>query len=418
MGSSASRKNSEVIIVDEQDLDPEKGNTVEELNTDNKDNLNKKSKKETRNQQKKTKIEEVSGMDENGENEPNDADVAVDDTKNKKKETKQNNDSDDDDADPSGSSKKKKKTDEEVVEKWKPKVTESAEYLNSCEDYTTEECFEKMGPLFEACKLRRVRKLLGVYVTDELKLAELFIKVWKSLACENVYDESENKQPSKNLKRFKMIYWNFTDTSAELCHSMHNNHALELLLDELDNPLLAVEELRSDSRRYHVKGTLGILNNSILKCDKCRESYRKANAVERISKYGQSTFLIIKAKVLLLLSYIVDENESEALAATDGSIAFLLNLLREALKSTTTHIARSYGLGVAELLQGLSQLTGLENNKVKIGIQGGIYLMCKILVLGYSEEEQILAAKILWNLAFVEINKDIIKLCEEGTNGK
>ncbi|XP_072030884.1 uncharacterized protein [Amphiura filiformis] len=423
MGSTpSSRTNIDVVEIKQRSTEKESNtvnNNIEKRSYTEKQNTGKESNALKKKPNRRSKTEKEPNMEESAENKEQETDAisvaeASDEAKNEKNGTKQNGDDDDDDDGDGGSPKKSKKTDEEVCEKWKPKVVQVVEYLNGCEDYTTEECFEQMQPLFDACKLRRVRKLLSTYVTDELKFAELFIKVWKSLATENVYDEKENKQPSKNLKRFKMIYWNFTDTSKELCESMNEHNAVVLLLEELDNPFLAVNELRSDSRRYHIKGTLGILMNTIRLCNNCRSSYRKANAVERVSKYGQSTYLIIKAKVLLLLSYVVDEHESEALMATDGSVHFILNLLREALKSTS-HIAKSYGIGVAELLTGVCQLTGLEINKVKIGIQGGISLMFRILDIGYSEEEQILAAKILWNLAFVDINKQIIKLCNSGT---
>ena len=222
------------------------------------------------------------------------------------------------------------------IEEQMDKIAEYVAYLKTVDDYATEECFEKFVTLGKISYDRANRVLLGKYIAQQ-GFGELYVPIQKSLYKHDLFnkesEDTQRKQALINLKKMRVSYWNFTDTSQELCEILGKSGALEVTIKELSNPDLNYDQLKSDARRYVVRGILGVLNNSIRMCGENREIYLKAGAVDILSNHLQCTFLIIRVQCLLILSYIITEEESEKITASDGSIDFMLTLIKEALKT-------------------------------------------------------------------------------------
>ncbi|XP_066300443.1 uncharacterized protein [Branchiostoma lanceolatum] len=277
--------------------------------------------------------------------------------------------------------------------------------LHGMTDFTTSESTESLTFLFDIYKFHKDKtRFIGEELTG-LDLAGLFCKAWKSL---HEVDPLKEEVPKVNLKKLKGCLWNFTDQTPALCEALGKTEAFELLLSDLKNPEFDIDNLKSHDRRYLMKGDLGILHNAIRLWRDNKTVYREANAVELLTKYLRSKYYIIKTKAILTLAYIVNDDENDKLNASADSIKYMLNLLKTALEQPD-HMAKNYNFSASELVSGLNELASNDGNKVKIVEEGGLALLYQLLLDDSSLEENILAAKGLWILAFNKSNKEAIK---------
>ncbi|XP_019630155.1 PREDICTED: uncharacterized protein LOC109474307 [Branchiostoma belcheri] len=277
--------------------------------------------------------------------------------------------------------------------------------LHSMTDFTTSESTEPLTFLFDIYKFHKDKARFIGEELNRLDLAGLFCKAWKSL---HEVDPLREEVSKTNLKKLKGCLWNFTDQTPALCEALGKTEAFELLLSDLKNPELDVDSLKSHDKRYLMKGNLGILLNSVRLCTDNKAVCREANAVELLTKYLSSKYYIIKTKAILTLAYIVNDDENDKLNASVENIRFILKLLRAALEQPD-HRAKTYNFSASELVSGLNELASNDGNKVKIVEEGGLTLLYQLLLDGSSLEENILAAKGLWILAFNKSNKEAIK---------
>ena len=68
------------------------------------------------------------------------------------------------------------------------------------------------------------------------------------------------------------------------------------------------------------QATLGILHNALRRYEQNRQVVRLNDGINSLHKYYSSTFLIVKAKIMILLSYCVNEEENQRL--TTGLFLF------------------------------------------------------------------------------------------------
>ncbi|XP_038078512.1 uncharacterized protein LOC119745902 isoform X2 [Patiria miniata] len=297
------------------------------------------------------------------------------------------------------------------VEEKKESISETVTFLMTTEDYATEESLEKFTTLAKISMDRINRPELGRYIT-ELGFADLYVAIHRNLYSHDLFnvdsEDESRKQAQINLKKMRVAYWNFTDCTAELCTALGNNGALEMTIKELTHPELAHDKLKKETKRNVVQGILGVLLNSIRLGDDNRAVYRKAGAVEILHTLMACTFLIVRVQCLLTLSYIINEEESEKITASDGSIDTLLTWIREGLR-TKNHKTKKFGFSVEELMIGLNNLALNDNNKVNIVQKGGLDPLAKMMSMAFSDQEQELAAGLVWKLAFIPSNRPVIQ---------
>ncbi|XP_070577150.1 uncharacterized protein [Ptychodera flava] len=315
-----------------------------------------------------------------------------------------------------GEPRRKSMTEEEfkaVLEATKEKFQKEMRIMNGCKDYSAETVALSLHRI-SACLYdiheRKRRHCLGDELAS-LGFAELFVKIWTSLHKLDLFAK-ENLQAMKCLKKLKVIAWNYSDLSGVFGKAMGCSGAINLLLTDLVNPKLDVPTLRSNEKRYLIKGTLGILHNCIRMCPENRNLYRSANAVALLNKYQSSSYPNVKCKALLCLSYIIDEQENEQLNAGPGNLQFIIGLLESALQSPS-HISKNYRFSASEIVNGLNHFAIHDTNKVMIVENGALPLYVTMLQSNCTEQEQILTARGIWTLAFPPANKHKIKN-EEG----
>ena len=107
----------------------------------------------------------------------------------------------------------------------------------------------------------------------------------------------------------------------------------------------------------------------------------------------------------MTLAYIVNESESKILAESDVGVATLDQLLQDAVQSSN-HTVIIYNSGqyfsTFELLDCLNHLAINGANNRDIEKQDSIPALVRMLEDDFSEEEQCVAAEMIWNLTFVE----------------
>jgi len=264
------------------------------------------------------------------------------------------------------------------------------------------------------------------YEISNLKNDEYFSKAGVVISqdhflnfCCNVWDDCHSKQQSDDeyflnsttYKMVKTIVWNYSNNCQELCEKFYNQKVYLLkLMSEFTIKELDVQALKNKRERYIVKATLGILHNALRKYEPNKQLVRENNGINNLHKYYSSSFLIIKAKIMILLAYCVNEEENQRLTTDEGVVAFILKLLRSSLDSDN-HVARSYAFSASETVSAIDRLCLNDTNKVSIVEQEGLVLLMKMINESITEEEREVALHCIWTLSFHEKNK--IKIEEE-----
>lgn len=317
--------------------------------------------------------------------------------------------------------KSEKKNGPTTIEEHIEVVKNAVEFLKGCTDFKTKECYKYLLAIKSSSNLPGLDKETdGGAMEDliiEVEYAELFPSLWEdfhSVDLSQGHGKSKAKdgevsiphQAMSNLKCFKAAWWNFTDWSVKLVDELAKTDALKLYVSDLEDPDLTLEKMQeSDSRKHLVKGTLGTIHNMVRHSDKLRKEIRMVvNSADLLRTYASCKILIVQVKCVLILSYILYEDEYNSLEANDSSVGFLVGMLRESV-NLKNHKSKRYGFSSAELMQGLNQIAVNDYNKVKIMDNGAVPPMVKMLGETFSVYEKTLAAEGLWKLAFVDDHK-------------
>ncbi|XP_072051274.1 uncharacterized protein [Amphiura filiformis] len=292
------------------------------------------------------------------------------------------------------------------LEEVKPDIDKAVTYLQTCEDYSSKQANFSFGSLVEvagcgfiACDLNKV----GTYLI-EIGYVALFPKMWSALQ-EYVVKEKLKSQGCENLIDMLNGYMGVSDISVDFGEELVKVDAISLLFSALKNLD------HNDKRAYElINPILGNLQNIIRLNNSHRPYYRKENAVTILERFLDSSNMVLKTDSLLILAYIVEEDDNKHLG-DKGVIDFLVDILRAAVNTKSHTAAISSGAYSAmEILDGLNHLAVNDDNKVAIDKAKGIPVIAQMLLKGFTLEEQQLAAEALWNLAFVEsIRQNILK---------
>ena len=290
------------------------------------------------------------------------------------------------------------------TEKLKTTINKNIKYLQDCTNFTNN------GTMQALCELQSVleaildkpeiQKLIGEYVST-LNLSQLFTKVWESLSDFILKWESE--EYSRMCYILDTVYIGFTDISSKLSAQLGRDGCLGVLINALET-LYQDEEQNITSDTSILRKAFLILGNSIQNCSDNIPIYRKADAVPILKNYLAYDDPRMKEFSLRILAYIVDEEESGILQTSNGGVAFIYEMVKDA-SSTADH--REHAVvgsraSVLELLRCLNKLAVNDTNKTLISDLGGITVFTRMLSSDFSEDEQLAAVGALWNLAFIE----------------
>ncbi|XP_077867140.1 uncharacterized protein LOC144356158 [Saccoglossus kowalevskii] len=292
-------------------------------------------------------------------------------------------------------------------------LTEKVNYLRGLESYSNNEtcdaiiCIDKM---YSEAKIDDDRKPLGDHLA-ELGFGKLFVSMRTDLMQEDLFEQNSQDISLKVYTRLKKTIHNYSDVSQLLCSELGRSGAVAALLSELKKEQLSYKRIDMDDdgklRRW-IKSTLGTLHNTIRMCVDNVPIFRQSDAVPLLMEYLKCTYLIVRAKALLNLVYIVDEDENDKIMTGGTNIAFLVKMLQSALQSPS-HMSKTYYFDAEELVDGINKLATNDQNKKTLVECNVLPLLVQMMKEGQSEEEIRQAARCIWTLAFHEDNKDTIR---------
>ena len=195
-------------------------------------------------------------------------------------------------------------------------------------------------------------------------VAHVFLKVWRSVNTVD-YMLTENYLAFKNLQTVLSVVWNCSDKSPQFCESLSTCGVIQLFLTELNTPRLLKAEFGNENLLYLAKAYLGILHNIVRLSSDSRKLFRSSHALEILKNYLYIDQYMVKTKAYLILSYIITEEENEIINATDENIAFIIEILKDALNSEN-HFSQKYAFWASEIACGLNHLARNDTNKVSV----------------------------------------------------
>jgi hypothetical protein len=251
---------------------------------------------------------------------------------------------------------------------------------------------------------------------EELGIVQLLIRIWKSIHNE---DGTIHNDALNNIIQVVSTLWNATDISRSLCEKVTRSGAISLFIEDLRSDAFNSMELEKDEMKmYYVKGLMGIMHNICRHYRDSRDVFRDAQAVKTLQGYLKADNPVLKLKVLILLGYIITEDENTIIHADDSNICYIIEILKSATESEG-HFSKKYGFCASELVHGLNHLVANDSNKERVVRNNILPLYVCLLGLDCRPEEQKFAARGIWILAFNDDCKKRIKDekgCLEGEN--
>ncbi|XP_058953289.2 myosin-7 [Pocillopora verrucosa] len=221
-----------------------------------------------------------------------------------------------------------------------------------------------------------------------------------------------------NICLFLGALLNYSDLHDEFCLECNEVGMVQLfvemskeLQDSIPHNVKYVEPKTQRLKKFTVRGkmlsrSLGTLHN-FSKRVPTRANFASAQAVNSLLlPLLKAEITFYSAKSLLILAYLIDEQNNHLIMADEEPINFLIRLLRKAIE---TDYHRYLGFSARELAEGLTQIAINDNNKKTIVRSGAIPILVKMLENAKDDEERVNACNTLWTLAFDEENKKEIK---------
>ena len=174
----------------------------------------------------------------------------------------------------------------------------------------------------------------------EADIVDVFAKMWRYAFSKLGTPEGSAKTTVfRNFRQILVIIWNGSDASPPMCQELIKQGFINTFFEAFNDPRFAPSFLETDMvLEYIVKGLLGILHNIIQHCfSAARDAFREAGAVNILQRYRNmaGTKLgnpMLKCKAVLLLAYIINEDEQSVINSDDTNIQFLVKVLKSAME--------------------------------------------------------------------------------------
>ncbi|XP_072020800.1 uncharacterized protein [Amphiura filiformis] len=284
------------------------------------------------------------------------------------------------------------------------KLDGALDYLKKCTDFITLEVYEKLYLISYQCGNSDA---LAKHI-DDAGFGLLFPKLWGELSG-YLYEENCNPPACQGLANFDIMLSSFVNWSYDshyLSATLGKCGAISLLLKGLEKIIPYHEQGNKDIATAE-QWIFGILQNAIQKCSSNREIYRDSNAVSIMEGY-----LKLDARwqmeSILVLAFIINDSESALLASSGISVEILTTVLKQAVNiddhnGVIDNVMTGKVLYPAVyLLDAINHLAINDANKDIIQANGAIPAIIRMLDDDFPQEDQKLAAEVLWNLAFIE----------------
>ena len=249
--------------------------------------------------------------------------------------------------------------------------------------------------------LGNMRAVLADLITEEENISVFRNSLECILRLKGCFQNQE--QLWRCLKHVLCVMWNCTDISAKLCRKISDCGILSLCIQILMDITRSADFVQDDKKHFQVKAFLGLLHNSIRNCSECKDVLLKGGCLSVLPSLFTVPSPMVKAKSLMVMSYLVNEQENNVLSSSDDTITFIVQVLADSSKCKN-HMSTKFGMSTLEVMKGLNNIAMNDANKVKIVEAGGLKLYA-MLVMSEDENEREMAALGIWTLAFAAENK-------------
>ena len=313
---------------------------------------------------------------------------------------------------------------------FKKDLNSALKVLQLSTNYTSKESLKAIDMLRKAGRPISTRQIVGDHLAKE-EYGNLFVKMWHGHLHKFITHDDVVVNEMLFLTRAVI------SRSPALAIAMGKSGALGLLLNQLKAPNVSVEKIEGDeSVVNYVLVLIVIILLAIYQCNENRDIYRKANAISILNPYVQrlqpsekdTSRRLVKLGALLTLSYILNESETKTLEAADVKLCVVFMGLIHAKDANVKASISKTGISTAMILDGVNHVALLnDTNKINFVKMGMVPLLSKVLktkhgsaasAVSFAEEEQILAARGLWNLSFVESNRKVLRTNTDVVEGK
>ncbi|XP_072037547.1 uncharacterized protein [Amphiura filiformis] len=200
-----------------------------------------------------------------------------------------------------------------------------------------------------------------------------------------------------------------TKVSVELI----KNGMIGSLIKELDSYDPNTQDTK---QRILITTSLYDLHN-LLSAPNAIPIYRAANAVNTLMKFAESDNVMTRIDSLRVLAKIVNEKESQRIAASGECIVTLMDTIHKAAQSDDRKCKfvfnidgkqKGFRTTLGVVLATVNNLANNDANKESIIQHGGLPTLTAILRPEYTDTEKWQAVEGLWKLSFLESNLDVI----------
>ncbi|XP_062617783.1 uncharacterized protein LOC134279406 [Saccostrea cucullata] len=210
---------------------------------------------------------------------------------------------------------------------------------------------------------------------------------------------------SQNVRSFLSVVWIVTDSSSLFCHQLvcssvaiqKTSQLLDFLKDTTPN----------ESVLFLVKFILGCWHNCLRHVSSAAQYHFREldiNTIthKTIAKFEDSPMIL--AKGILVLSYLLTENDEEEEGLLETNIlGFIIQILSQAVRAGD-RVSRRHGMSVQEVLQGINNLSENDKNKEELVTTGALPILVQILKDKLNPGEVIQTLMIIWRISFLNQN--------------
>ncbi|XP_038051204.1 uncharacterized protein LOC119724293 [Patiria miniata] len=289
----------------------------------------------------------------------------------------------------------------------------SLEQLRQTDTHTDDTSMES---LLTVCNMSNITDPETADELVEKGYPALFVKIWKGVYHDDIYTSKALLRQYIVYNLLKQATISFTHVSRKLCAAMGSAEygIVPLIAKEFQHPLMELSALNNmksqalwDSSRETLKKAVNVLANIIRGDIDSKPVFREADVMPHLKALLECRFMIMRAKSLFCLVYLLNEDENEALNTTSSNIEFVIKILGKCLDEKS-HYSRHYTFSAEVVVGGIVYLADNDANKVKLVKKGVTDLLIKMLKTD-SVAEKRTAAQAVWKLAFHEDNKKLFK---------
>ena len=307
------------------------------------------------------------------------------------------------------------------IEEEKRTLSDSIEYLKSCDDFDSEKAFNAINYLLVFCwsmtsgeKYEAFCSILVDFLLNQ-GLAEVIVKILRSTTDMT----SEYKYESRHLLQLIIKLCKYCvkepNTGSRITIALVKSGIVPTLLEDLDFCNFDVNDPRQLVRILDdIDGLITLVNTPNI-----TSIYRSGNAVPILRKFVQANDPMAKVLSLSVLCEIVNEEESQILATTGNCMATMVDAIQKASKSDDRRYSVAvevddsdpdeFTVGLKLLLYDTHKLAINDANKEAIVKHGGVPVLTAILRPDYTDNEKQAAIGVLQKLASLESNCDVVK---------